>query len=61
MALETIALFRTLDTLSAWPYWKPPTARWKDKREMTEQNSGHKPKNIIINHQASVIPLLGGG
>jgi len=36
MALETIALFRTPDTLSAWPYWKPPTARWEDKREMTE-------------------------
>jgi len=36
MALETMALFRTPDTLSAWPYWKPPTARWKDKREMTE-------------------------
>ena len=36
MALETIALFRTPDTLSAWPYWKPPTTRWEDKREMTE-------------------------
>ena len=35
-ALETIVLFRTPDTLSAWPYWKPPTARWEDKREMTE-------------------------
>ena len=27
MALETIALFRTPGTLSAWPYWKSPTAR----------------------------------
>jgi len=24
MALESVALFRTLGTLSAWPYWKPP-------------------------------------
>jgi len=36
MALETIALFRTLGTLSAWPYWKSPTTRWLDKMDMTE-------------------------
>jgi len=36
MALETIALFRTLGTLSAWPYWKFPTARWEDKIDMTQ-------------------------
>jgi len=36
MALESAAFFRTPGTLSAWPYWKPPTARWEDKREMTE-------------------------
>jgi len=35
-ALESAAFFRTPGTLSAWPYWKPPTARWEDKREMTE-------------------------
>jgi len=34
MALETIALFRTPGTLSAWPYWKSPTARWEDKMDM---------------------------
>jgi len=36
MALETIALSRTPGTLSAWPYWKSPTARWEDKMDMTE-------------------------
>jgi len=36
MALEAIALFRTPGTLSAWPYWKLPTARWEDKMDMTE-------------------------
>jgi len=36
MALETIAFFRTPGTLSAWPYWKSPTARWEDKMDMTE-------------------------
>jgi len=33
MALESVALFRTPGTLSAWPYWKPPTARWEDKEK----------------------------
>ena len=36
MALETTAHFRTPGTLSAWPYWKFPTARWEDKMEMTQ-------------------------
>jgi len=38
MALESVALFRTPNTLSAWPYWplKAPTARWEDKIEITE-------------------------
>jgi len=36
MALESAAFSRTPGTLSAWPYWKPPTARWEDKREMME-------------------------
>jgi len=36
MALESIALFSTPGTFSAWPYWKPPIARWEDKIEMTE-------------------------
>ena len=36
LALESIALFRTSGTLSAWPYWKLPTARWEDKMDMTE-------------------------
>jgi len=36
MALEVIANFETQGTLSAWPYWKPPTARWEDKLDMTQ-------------------------
>jgi len=27
VALETLGKFETKDTLSAWPYWRPPTAR----------------------------------
>jgi len=34
MALEVIANFETQGTLSAWPYWKPPTTRWEDERDM---------------------------
>ena len=26
-ALEALEKFETMDTLSAWPYWRPPTAR----------------------------------
>jgi len=36
MAQASAALFRTTGTLSAWPYWKPPTVRWEDKNEMME-------------------------
>jgi len=36
MALKAITNFDTLGTLSAWPYWKPPTARWEDKLDMTQ-------------------------
>jgi len=36
MALDVIANFETPGTLSAWPYWKPPTARWEDKLDMTQ-------------------------
>jgi len=36
LALEAIAKFETQGTLSAWPYWKPPTARWEDKLDMTQ-------------------------
>ena len=36
MALETIADFKTPGTLSAWPYWKPPTTRLEDKLDMTQ-------------------------
>ena len=36
MALEVIANFETQSTLSAWPYWKPPTTRWEDERDMTQ-------------------------
>jgi len=34
MALETIALLRIPGTFSAWPYWKSPTARWEDQKDM---------------------------
>jgi len=37
MALEVIANVETQGTLSAWPYWKPPAARWEDKLDMTPQ------------------------
>jgi len=36
MALDVIINFETPGTLSAWPYWKPPTARWEDKLDMTQ-------------------------
>ena len=36
MAQESVTLFQDPGTLSAWPYWKPPTSRWEDKREMTD-------------------------
>ena len=36
MALEVMANFETQGTLSAWPYWKPPTARWEDIIDMTQ-------------------------
>ena len=36
MALKTIYNFETIGTLSAWPYWKAPAARWEDIRDMTQ-------------------------
>jgi len=36
MALDVAAKFEKKDTLSAWPYWKSPTARWEDKLGMTQ-------------------------
>ena len=36
MALNAITNFETPGTLSAWPYWKPPTARLEDKLDMTQ-------------------------
>ena len=36
MALKTIQNFETISTFSAWPYWKPPTARWEDIKDMTQ-------------------------
>jgi len=36
MALKTIHNFETIGTLSAWPYWKAPTARWEDIIDMTQ-------------------------
>ena len=36
MALEVIAKFETLGTLSAWPYWKSPTARCEEELGMIQ-------------------------
>jgi len=36
MALQVITNFETQGTLSAWPYWKPPTANWEDVLDMTQ-------------------------
>ena len=36
MALRVITNFETLGTLSAWPYWKPPTTRREDELDMTQ-------------------------
>jgi len=33
-ALEALGKFETKNALSAWPYWRPPTARWEDERDM---------------------------
>jgi len=33
-ALGALEKFETKDTLSAWPYWRPPTARWEDERDL---------------------------
>ena len=33
-AQEALDKFETEDTLSAWPYWRLPTARWEDERDM---------------------------
>jgi len=33
-ALGALHKFEIMDTLSAWPYWRPPTARWEDERDM---------------------------
>jgi hypothetical protein len=34
MALKYIQNFETEGTLAAWPYWKSPSARWEDTKEM---------------------------
>ena len=36
MALIAINNFETPGTLSAWPYWKPPTTRGEDNLDMTQ-------------------------
>ena len=35
VALEALGKFESENTLSAWPYWRPPTARWEDERDIT--------------------------
>jgi len=34
VALEALGKFEIEDTLLAWPYWRPPTSRWEDERDM---------------------------
>jgi tetratricopeptide (TPR) repeat protein len=34
IALKNIQNFETEGTLAAWPYWKSPSARWEDTKEM---------------------------
>jgi len=36
VALYVIAKFETKGTLSAWPYWRSPTARWEDLLDMIQ-------------------------
>jgi len=36
MALEAIGKFEIKGTLSAWPYWRSPTARWEDELDMKQ-------------------------
>ena len=35
-ALEALGKFEIEGTLSAWPYWRPLTARWEDERDMKQ-------------------------
>jgi len=36
VALEALDKFESQGILSAWPYWRPPTARWEDERDMNQ-------------------------
>ena len=36
VALEALGTFEIEGTLSAWPYWRPPTTRWEDERDMKQ-------------------------
>jgi len=36
VALEALGKFEIQGTLSAWPYWRPPTARWEDERDLKQ-------------------------
>jgi len=36
VALEAIGKFEIKGTLSAWPYWRSPTARWEDEIDMKQ-------------------------
>ena len=36
LAQESLTLFQELGTRTAWPYWRPPTSRREDRREMTD-------------------------
>ena len=36
VALEALGKFEIQGTLTAWPYWRPPTARWEDERDLKQ-------------------------
>ena len=36
VALEVLGKFEIQGTLSAWRYWRPPTARWEDERDLKQ-------------------------
>ena len=43
VALEALGKFEIEDTLTAWAYWRPPTARWEDERDMILLSENSEP------------------
>jgi len=36
LAQDSLRLFQEPGTRTAWPFWRPPTSRLEDRREMTD-------------------------